>query len=83
MPSHYYRRSWKTMRNLTMTEVLERLSPTTGPVKGPVTVSRAETEWVRKLYDLALENYESYPELYTVEEEETLQIAGVIIRGMT
>lgn len=38
--------------------------------------------WLTKLYELTKRNYEDYPELYSKEEVETIEINESIIKGL-
>jgi len=46
-------------------------------------LTRADTEWLLKLLIVLEEIHEDSPELFTKEQEETLLVAGQLIRSIT
>jgi len=46
-------------------------------------VTRPDVEWLLKLLDIVEYIYQEYPELFTEEEEDTLKVAGELIRSLT
>ena len=45
-------------------------------------VTKADALWLLKLLTIILEVYDDYPELFNKEDEETLAIAGELIRSI-
>ena len=45
-------------------------------------VTRPDVVWLLKLLDIIEYTYQAYPELLTEEEEETLKVAGELIRSL-
>ena len=45
-------------------------------------VTRPDVEWLVKLLDIIEYIYQEYPELFTEEDEETLKVAGELIRSL-
>ena len=46
-------------------------------------LTKADADWLLKLLEIAEANYEDYPELYSVRDEEVLKIAGQLIRSIS
>ena len=48
-----------------------------------INITRSDVAWLLKLLLIIEANHTAYPELFTLEEEETIKIAGQLIRGIT
>ena len=46
-------------------------------------VTRPDVVWLTRLLDIVEYIYQEYPELFTEEEEDTLKVAGELIRSLT
>ena len=47
-----------------------------------VHITQADVVWLGRLYIIAQYIYEQYPELFNEEDEETLKVAGELIRSL-
>jgi len=47
-----------------------------------VHITQTDVMWLGRLYIIAQYIFEQYPELFTEEDEETLKIAGELIRSL-
>ena len=45
-------------------------------------ITRPDVEWLIKLYKIVSYVYEDYPELFSKEDEETMKVAGELIRSL-
>ena len=45
-------------------------------------VTRPDVEWLLRLLDIVEYIYQEYPELFTKEDEDTLKVAGELIRSL-
>lgn len=45
-------------------------------------IGRPDVEWLAKLLKILEEVYQDYPELFSKEDEETMKIAGQLIRSL-
>lgn len=45
-------------------------------------LTRPDVEWLTKLYAIVSYVYEDYPELFSKEDEDTLKVAGELIRSL-
>ena len=45
-------------------------------------VTRPDVEWLLRLLDIVEYIFQEYPELFTEEEEDTLKVAGELIRSL-
>jgi len=51
-------------------------------LKMSVHITQTDVMWLGRLYIIAQYIYEQYPELFNEEDEETLKIAGELIRSL-
>ena len=47
-----------------------------------INITKADVVWLGRLYIIAKYIHEQYPELFTEEDEETLKVAGELIRSL-
>lgn len=47
-----------------------------------INITRPDVQWLAKLLDIIVYIHGEYPELFSAEDEETLAIAGELIRGL-
>lgn len=45
-------------------------------------IGRPDVEWLAKLLKILEEVHQDYPELFSKEDEETMKIAGQLIRSL-
>jgi hypothetical protein len=45
-------------------------------------ITKPDVQWLLKLLDIIEYIHSEYPELFSAEDEETLAIAGELIRGL-
>lgn len=45
-------------------------------------ITKPDAQWLEKLLEIILYIHSEYPELFSAEDEETLAIAGELIRGL-